>query len=184
MHLPARDLLLVQRVSRSFKQTVKSSTALRRILFLEPGKAESTTVNDQDMICSDHVTGGKIAFNPLLVSEHWAESPTKPCGAQIGGYRIIEPFRNKSASCRQMFVTQPPLEFENSLVSVNKWFDRDGGCPSAPICFCRAGKGAKLDGLVRGLRRSSLLERSDWPSCTIGDWIISIADKQPETLPD
>ena len=54
LHLPMRDLLLAQRVSRTFKEVIENSAAIQRALFLAP-ESQPTPLRETD-----------VRVNPLL----------------------------------------------------------------------------------------------------------------------
>ncbi|KAF2658483.1 hypothetical protein K491DRAFT_713432 [Lophiostoma macrostomum CBS 122681] len=141
LHLPAQDLLLSQRICRTFREMVIASKRIRRTLFLEPahhpGKLEDWKM---------------IRWNPFLESQLSEILNIRVIGVHRGGegtvkmvahvrYRKVaidlDAFLHGEASWKHMLVTQPPatslmhpsasLFWKSSLEDQAQFFnDRDG----------------------------------------------------------
>ncbi|KAK5691310.1 hypothetical protein LTR17_025696 [Elasticomyces elasticus] len=104
--LPMRDLLLAQRVSKTFKQVIVSSPHIQRALFFAPGKAADVyLLLAQDM----HNRSGDCVANPLLFRH------TRPRTGDLKLRLDAEQLHDSvevEASFMRMLLTQPPLPTE------------------------------------------------------------------------
>ena len=106
IQLPIKDLLThAQRVSRTWRATVKNSTRLQRALFISP--VPSTPLELIDTTYGSLWVARESNLRPITVLEnpyYWSILATITYGHHKAGlYAYAE------ASWRQMLVTQPPL---------------------------------------------------------------------------
>lgn len=145
--LPLKDLLLVQRVCRSFRATIQGSVQLQRLLFLEPEgdfNNRSLKVNpfvpisSLNIIRDDNIhrripgDKSKIAaliprgyLNILIRSEsriHGLKAPKR----KSFQHNLRELFfeQDPQASWRRMYITQPPVP--TFQVCLKSWFVPEG----------------------------------------------------------
>ncbi|KXT05090.1 hypothetical protein AC578_7578 [Pseudocercospora eumusae] len=139
VQLPTRDLLLAQRVSKAFKHTIDTSRPIQKALFLLPGERSDPNVHDELTIDGEHAastipgamdlqssiehTG--IAVNPLLIRCMRMQTLAEwPCAEVCGEFpnmlkaRLIK--SPPEASCRRMFLSQPPMEFQTTSIDL-RW---------------------------------------------------------------
>lgn len=127
LHLPTKDVLLAQRVSKSWKGTVTGSLRLQKALFLVPCRkaaktffhewlnpfwSTSTSAEEfyDNFAVTDVTTKGEIIVNPLL--KPMLSLYTASGEGEFGtNHNITEDIfaSQESSSWREMFVTQPPL---------------------------------------------------------------------------
>ena len=75
VHLPMRDLLLAQRVSRTFKEVIENSAAIQRALFLAP-EAQPTPLRETDVRVSPLLADMKSYISiPLYNTEGHSFKP-------------------------------------------------------------------------------------------------------------
>ncbi|EME88593.1 uncharacterized protein MYCFIDRAFT_213345 [Pseudocercospora fijiensis CIRAD86] len=129
LELPTNDLLLVQRVCKPWKTTVQSSSVCRKALFLEPGQAcdvnleGGTRCGDVRCWSCGALFGAldkrdrDIALNPMLVHQIYLQPPfnCSPFDDRVLNAKLLDV--PMDASCRQMFITQPPLPFATSAIA-------------------------------------------------------------------
>lgn len=141
--LPFRDLLLVQRVCRSFRATVQGSIQLQRLLFLEPEGGFNNCslkinpfvsitilniVRDNDI--HRRIPGDKskiAAFIPPGYLNIFVRSESRIHGLKAPKrksfqHNLREFFfeQDPQASWRRMYITQPPVP--TFQVSLKSWF--------------------------------------------------------------
>ncbi|KXS94191.1 hypothetical protein AC578_3329 [Pseudocercospora eumusae] len=145
LRLPTKDLLLSKRISRTFRDA-HGSQKIKRALFLIPGTALDTSdeasfpmprfsasrrrlelwwnQNGLEVPLTETANHG-VSFNPLLVQ--------KFSGQHLGIPADYEHYRNeiaikmplqhisKHSSCRQMFISQPPLKVLTASSNAVSW---------------------------------------------------------------
>ncbi|KAI0468323.1 hypothetical protein F4859DRAFT_211449 [Xylaria cf. heliscus] len=118
-HLPMKDLLLVQRVSTSWRELIRTSPVLQELLFMRPRQSQATQTSSSDDIPIRE-------FNPLLI-EHmplwfstnkdaWSLSVKDAPWAQTVS-RLV--FLRRDASWRHMLLAQPPFTTFESVRQVH-----------------------------------------------------------------
>ncbi|KAF7191916.1 hypothetical protein HII31_06726 [Pseudocercospora fuligena] len=145
LELKTEDLFRAQRVCRQWRAVIESSSPCRKALFLEPGTAEDVHIDNvytpivkswqstfklgQELTATASYqesadSENSIAFNPLLVRK-LARDP----GEILTKWSSLDPTRRnclhsnllhvgENASCRKMFISQPPLPFMTISVEV------------------------------------------------------------------
>ena len=133
IELPIKDLLLSQRINRKCKQTVESSTPIKKALFMVPGDANDTNVpvkgnafDSPDSWKFDASTArlyyiapwskivadSGLAYNPLLIDSVFRSPRTNfiwRSSYRRFDFELLK--THKDASWRRMFISQPPLKF-------------------------------------------------------------------------
>ncbi|KAF7191912.1 hypothetical protein HII31_06722 [Pseudocercospora fuligena] len=137
LELSMKDLLLVQRVCKPWQTTIQSSSVCRKALFLEPGRACDVNIEENDPHA--HETKAKcstcaflpedldrfkhdVVFNPLLMQPSRFSAYLRS-HLHCSPYDKIFPHTellevSPEASCRKMFITQPPLPFATSAIGL------------------------------------------------------------------
>ncbi|TKA57252.1 hypothetical protein B0A55_12593 [Friedmanniomyces simplex] len=108
LHLPLRDLLFAQKVCAHWKQSIEASPAIQKALFFKPGTAGDVdpkgTAGHRSLPAD--FAGSKVASNPLLLTD---DEPYDPSEHANGVWaRVLD--AKPEASCRRMYMTQPPAE--------------------------------------------------------------------------
>ncbi|OJD36369.1 f-box domain protein [Diplodia corticola] len=138
-HLPPRDLLLAQRVCRTFHATIRSSPALQQRLFFSPAKRSTKRPcklprrrrDDDDDEDGEEEEEEAWELNPLLaaafppwfrpryVKSRWDWPMARSFAEDLpwaDDERRVRAFMRPHASWRRMLVTQPPLRDVQMLV--------------------------------------------------------------------
>ncbi|EME77247.1 uncharacterized protein MYCFIDRAFT_209295 [Pseudocercospora fijiensis CIRAD86] len=140
IQLPTQDLLLAQRVSKAFKHTIDSSTRIQKALFFLPGDRTDPNVPEKFTTSGESASSiihgvahlqpsmenTGITINPLLVRSImrmqdlacWPH--TEGCGQFPNMLKTRLTKSAPEASCRRMFVSQPPMEFQTTSIDL-RW---------------------------------------------------------------
>lgn len=160
-HLPVGDLLLAQRVSRTFKNTISSSPMLQQNLFFQPRPVDrvSRAHNEPEM-------------NPLLRDAFppWFEHCDSACEFHdLDSFESLDWDRNpqqrtafarKEATWRSMLVIQPACTTLQVVQCILN--DGDDKIRSREICFDAANR--------KGVRMGALYDLAEEWVCEIGSW--------------
>ncbi|KAK0650369.1 hypothetical protein DIS24_g6863 [Lasiodiplodia hormozganensis] len=130
-HLPPRDLLLAQRVCRTFYATIHSSPTLQQCLFFAPKKRRYPRHPPRQRKNDDEHEDEAWQTNPLLaaafppwfqlryVRSRWDWPQAASFANELpwaGDPARVRAFMRPDASWRRMLVTQPPLRDVQLLV--------------------------------------------------------------------
>lgn len=133
-HLPMKDLLLAQRVSKAWQELITSSPALQELLFMRPRQSKAT-----QNVLPDGMPARE--FNPLLIEhmpmwfsldeEAYSQSVKDAPWAKTAS-RLV--FLREDASWRSMLLAQPPFTIFECVQQVTV-YGGDGlssGCIEQP----------------------------------------------------
>ena len=125
LELPTRELLLSQKVSRTWKQLIDGSPAIQKALFFTSGDASDITVkgSGQWAFYRQAMLNHDLAPNPLLF---WCDrfSDLSFDGAYVLRRNALT--AGPHASCHRMLITQPSTPLLTILeVSMQNCFTRD-----------------------------------------------------------
>lgn len=127
LELPMKDLLLSQKVCKQWKAMVDSSIRVQRKLFMAPAEASDPSIpgdfiDPKDIVERLKSVRADKAFMKQLPKHGFKLNPLIVIG--LGGdgkYVYLSPSHlptAKTASCRHMFISQPPLPLRNWRVSI------------------------------------------------------------------
>lgn len=145
LNLRWKDLLLAQRVSKSWQDIIMDSAPCQRALFFAPGLPDTSTGGETEQPALRDILG-----NPLLASD-WCYTPTH----KIKRFRLARPGTmklNEESSCYKMLLLSPQWQATASPViawgSIRPpWRDRK----KAPV-----GKMATYRDVLDGLRGAGI----------------------------
>ncbi|KAK5714981.1 hypothetical protein LTR15_010397 [Elasticomyces elasticus] len=114
LQLPMKDLLLSQRVCKTWKAVVESSSGIQKALFFTAGNQQTTVAADRPKtnayigypcICySCTKTRTSKTLNPLLFTS------IRDDGRVTGLELLVDKDLHPQASCRRMLLSQPPQD--------------------------------------------------------------------------
>ncbi|KAK5681768.1 hypothetical protein LTS10_006301 [Elasticomyces elasticus] len=155
--LPMRDLLLAQRVSKTFQQVIVSSPHIQRALFFAPGKAADVNLLlTQDM----HNHLGNCVANPLLFRHTSPCRWTRDLILRLDAEQLYDSVEVQPSFMR-MLLMQPPLPTEIVYWAVGEDYDyqvKSHGIPSERSLITLDGE--RLGALVK---RCPLLREYEEP---------------------
>ena len=147
LYLPPKDLILSQRTSQAFRDTVVGSTRLQRALFLAPDESSSSRRPENNRLllrafpgCYPTVTL-KIVHDELegimRAREIWDVNISFPAdGTRSACLAVLYP----EASWRKMFLSQPPCK----ELYLRRWWRRSVD----PMVVGAEGKGIRMGDFV------------------------------------
>lgn len=160
-----KDLLLAQRVSKSWRDLIQSSPRLQQDLFFRPreakGSADGTRTRVLNPLLVEHMplwfSRGKNVWRQRVTDVPWAETVARLA------------FMRKEASWRNMLITQPPLTVFELVHRTHAM----GGDSLA------VGSLEQADGVRMGLAYDKAAEGHRGDSCLPGDFSTVIDGEVP-----
>ncbi|KAK3636508.1 hypothetical protein LTR56_014134 [Elasticomyces elasticus] len=122
LHLPMRDLLFAQKVCKEWQQAINSSPSVQKALCFRPG-TQADVAGDPRYELDTPLTASGFAPNQLLLryfmpdngydyGEDVSEEEQVPiCDRGEDLICVNERHFSAEASCRRMYMTQPPASF-------------------------------------------------------------------------
>jgi hypothetical protein len=118
LHLPLKDLLFAQKVSRQWQTVIATSPPIQQALFFAPGQVkdaavDATTIQAEDFPEDCAFPPGKVAINPLLCNRRELGRPIPSfylhdCVVNATNRKYKEPFGEYwEPSYYKMYLAQP-----------------------------------------------------------------------------